>query len=487
MAIKFPRNPSNGDTVVINSITYIYVSAANKWKSVPVSASLDSADVINLIDSAYVSARSSAGGGGASVTTSVTPPLNPSDGDLWYDTTELALYTYYTDDSSNSHWTPTFQGIITTSSTSSGSSGVTTYDSAGLLPSSGNTTGDFGFTTNTKSLYIYDGADWDRVYNGPNQDVYWDSGYEPGSFLQLENDGTATVVTLKASDPEGFPVTYSYDLLPSNARMIDSISQDSGVFTITPSTNADSDAGEFKIRFKATDGLHILSKTVNGSLTFGPAASGNLTGWYDFSDTNSYSGTGTTVYDLSGNGNHLDLTGAGAYSYNSSNGYMTFPDFITYNIGDGFTLGTAFTSAKEIMIVAYFNSGDNYQPILYSRGTTYFIGSFLSGDTVNAPSSAPVHSGETAATYVNGVQATTRGLGFSSINLSTFNSVFSSGHDLSTGGTWTFKGYPSDVWNDQLIVKGWLCWDRVLTNTERQAAHNYWSEKRSVSMATWAG
>lgn len=370
-----------------------------------------------------------------------------------------------------------------------GGGGVTSYANSSSLPVSA-TAGDFGFASDTKSLYVYDGVEWDRVYNGENQDVYWDSGYEPGSFLQLENDGTSTIITLKASDPEGFPVTYSYDLLPANARMIDSISQDSGVFTITPSTNADSDGGEFKLRFKATDGLHVLSKTVNGILTFGPAAAGNLIGWYDFSDANSYPGTGSTLYDLSGNGNHQDLTGGGSYSYNSGSGYMTFPDYTTNAIGDGFALGTAFTTSKEIMLVAYFNSGDNYQPILYNAASTYYIGAFLSTDAVNPPDAAPAHAGETQVTYVNGVEATNRGLGFSSLNLSKFNSVFSSGSDLSTtsgASAWRFKGYPSASWNDQLIVKGWLCWDRVLTNTERQAAHNYWINKRSVDMPTWAG
>lgn len=43
----------------------------------------------------------SSGGGGASVSTSDTAPSSPSDGDLWFDTTELTPYIYYADGSSN--------------------------------------------------------------------------------------------------------------------------------------------------------------------------------------------------------------------------------------------------------------------------------------------------------------------------------------------------------------------------------------------------
>ncbi len=42
-------------------------------------------------------------GGGASVTTSDTAPVSPSDGDLWYDSVSGRLYVYY-DDGSSSQW-----------------------------------------------------------------------------------------------------------------------------------------------------------------------------------------------------------------------------------------------------------------------------------------------------------------------------------------------------------------------------------------------
>ena len=64
---------------------------------------LDSGQIINLIDSAYVQARQSAIGGGAGVTTSTTPPVSPNDGELWFDENDGTLSVYYNDGTS-SQW-----------------------------------------------------------------------------------------------------------------------------------------------------------------------------------------------------------------------------------------------------------------------------------------------------------------------------------------------------------------------------------------------
>jgi hypothetical protein len=50
------------------------------------------------------------GGGGASVTASDTAPASPSAGDLWFHTTQLKLYVYYSDGSSN-QWVQTNSGV----------------------------------------------------------------------------------------------------------------------------------------------------------------------------------------------------------------------------------------------------------------------------------------------------------------------------------------------------------------------------------------
>lgn len=51
------------------------------------------------------------GGGGASVTTSDTPPESPTDGDLWWDTTDGTLKIYY-DDGNTVQWVDAFSTAV---------------------------------------------------------------------------------------------------------------------------------------------------------------------------------------------------------------------------------------------------------------------------------------------------------------------------------------------------------------------------------------
>lgn len=171
MAVNFPDNPSNGQTVTFGSTTYTYNSTKGIWSSsgTSTSASVDNylevanstvfvtkADAVAsnnaikvLIDDrlqvanaitltsfdvltstpsgngslVYNSSNGSftftpanatqgggGGGGGASVTASDTAPSSPSAGDLWFHTTQLKLYVYYSDGSSN-QWIQTNSGV----------------------------------------------------------------------------------------------------------------------------------------------------------------------------------------------------------------------------------------------------------------------------------------------------------------------------------------------------------------------------------------
>ena len=133
---------------------------------------------------------------------------------------------------------------------------VTTYSGANALPSSNNTVGDFAFTTDTKSLYIWNGSAWDRVYNGPNQTVSWTT--QALTSYTLATDGSDTTVTTLASDPEGFDITYGYVTSPSTQAQATIVNNNDGTFTLTPSTDS-ADNGTFTFRATATDGVHIIS------------------------------------------------------------------------------------------------------------------------------------------------------------------------------------------------------------------------------------
>lgn len=196
-------------------------------------------------------------------------PDSPSDGQ-----TTTILGVTYTYDSDLVTWTANSPGSSSSGLDSAAAislinenagSGVTSYDSAGLLPSSSNTAGDLAFVKDKKAMYVWDSSEWDRLYNGPETSLAWTT--EALSSYSLNSTGVSTTITTVASDPEGFPITYSYDVTPANQTQATIVDSGNGNYVLTPSTN-DSDAGSFTFRSKATDGLYSISKSSTVGLTF---------------------------------------------------------------------------------------------------------------------------------------------------------------------------------------------------------------------------
>jgi len=164
--------------------------------------------------------------------------------------------------------------------------GVTVYDNTGDLPSSGNTDGDLAWVKDVtgsgalKAFYIWDGSAWKRVPTGTDQGPLITTE-PPTSQLNLQ---TTSTVTMVASDPEGFPVTYSIDYnttnnaLPSQLSAATSINQSTGVFTFTPATSA-SNNGTFKARLNASDGARSTSRFVDFILDYKQSQKSVTTGW----------------------------------------------------------------------------------------------------------------------------------------------------------------------------------------------------------------
>ena len=146
-----------------------------------------------------------------------------------------------------------------------GGGGVIAYANLAAFPSSGNTAGDYGFATNTKALYVWDGAEWDRISSGGDETPTLTT--TPASSLNLETDGSTSQLVIAASDPDGFPITYSYDTNPSSPNQITNVAESNGTFTLTPSTN-NAHAGNFTLRLKASDGVSTISHPVAVLLSF---------------------------------------------------------------------------------------------------------------------------------------------------------------------------------------------------------------------------
>lgn len=164
----------------------------------------------------------------------------------------------------------------TGSSSSDIGSSTVIYANLAAFPDSGNTAGDMAFATDTKAVYVWDGTEWDRVYTGSQTTPSFTT--DPPSNLLLNTDGSNNVVTVAATDPQGFPISYEFDGVSGDSSytesslppQITSLTKSNGVFTFTPSTSQ-SNSGTFTGRFKASDGLQTTAKSTLFQLSFGLA------------------------------------------------------------------------------------------------------------------------------------------------------------------------------------------------------------------------
>ena len=217
MAVNFPNNPSDQDTFVSSGRTFRFNGTSSVWEVVP---GTTSTDVSNLTD-----------------TTNIIPA----------DVSDL------TDTG----------GLL-----GSGGGGATVYaDMAALIAATGMSNGDFGLVTANNNIYVYNGSGWYKIATVQNDSPSAITGVN--GVYNLATDGTPTVITAVSTDPEGFPLTWSY--ATSGLGSIATISQADNVFTITPSTNSAND-GTFTLTISATDGVNgAVSANTSLTLTFTPS------------------------------------------------------------------------------------------------------------------------------------------------------------------------------------------------------------------------
>jgi len=229
MAVNFPDNPTNGDTTVVNGVTYTYNATNNLWKA-------------------------------------------------------------------------------GSSSSSGGSGGTTTYATAAELPQTA-TNGDLALVEETDKLYIWNDTAWYNIALINTAPSITQGG--AGSYT-LATDGTPTVITLTATDPESVPVTWSYAVtsgsLTNGGGVTATVTQADNVFTITPTTT-EAYAGTFTLTFSVTDGANIVNDVNSFSLVFVTLVQ-NSKYTSALITTDGTTGNNTTFTDSSSNA--LTITTAGA-------------------------------------------------------------------------------------------------------------------------------------------------------------------------------
>jgi len=200
---------------------------------------------------------------------------------------------------------------------------TTVTDMTALIALTGMSNGDQALVQATNKLYIYSGTGWYLIATIQNDAPSAITGVS-GTY-ELAIDGTATTITAVSTDPEGFPLTWSYSA--SGLNSIATVSQTENVFTITPSTT-EADAGTFSLTINATDGVNgAVSTSTNLSLNFMVIVTNSkyttlLATAVDTSDNNN-------ITDASTNNHSITVTGdvhAGTFSPYRSGGYSTYFD-----------------------------------------------------------------------------------------------------------------------------------------------------------------
>ena len=168
---------------------------------------------------------------------------------------------------SNNAITATTDSVVFLTAAAADIGSVVHANVTSLLAQTGMVVGDTAFIEATKNLMMYTANGWWLVGTLTNATPSAISG--ANATYGLSTSGTATVVTLSATDPEGLLLSYSSAVTSGSLGSTATVSQNNNVFTITPSTSS-SNAGSFSLTFSASDG-NTASSTVSAfTLSFTP-------------------------------------------------------------------------------------------------------------------------------------------------------------------------------------------------------------------------
>jgi len=157
---------------------------------------------------------------------------------------------------------------LTAAAMATGATGMQTFaNMAALIAHTGMVNGDLALVNDLNKIFAYTGTGWFLIATMTNASPTDITGVN--ATYDLATDGTATTITAVSTDPEGFPLTWSYAVTTGSLGSTATVSQADNVFTITPSTT-EADAGTFSITFSVTDGATGAVNVVSAfTLAFG--------------------------------------------------------------------------------------------------------------------------------------------------------------------------------------------------------------------------
>ncbi len=132
-----------------------------------------------------------------------------------------------------------------------------------LLAISSPSAGAIVYVSESAKVYMYTGSEWFAIATLSNSPPTAVTGVD--ATYELSDLGTVTTITAASSDPELFPLTWSY--AATGLGNIATIAQTDNVFVVTPSAST---AGTFSLVITATDSGNLTSQaSASFSLSFG--------------------------------------------------------------------------------------------------------------------------------------------------------------------------------------------------------------------------
>ena len=263
MAINFPDSPSNGDTFTASGKSFVYNSTTTSWSAVTSGSAINlssiTSDILPDADSSrslgsptkkwkdlHLSGNTIFLGDSGSISAStggeiILPSIKIGTGD---NAVKLEA------DATGKLKTKSIVSGVTQAAEEPGNATIVS-DMSGLVAITGMTAGQTALVTSLNRVFMYTGTGWFKIADMTNATPTDITGVN--ATYNLAKDGTATTITAVSSDPEGFPLTWSYAVTTGSLGSTATVSQADNVFTITPSTT-EAHAGTFSITFSVTDG-----------------------------------------------------------------------------------------------------------------------------------------------------------------------------------------------------------------------------------------
>ncbi len=274
--------------------------------------------------------------------TTAERPNSATAGDQYYDTTLNALYNY-----TSAGWvkvsqdpapaiisiSPTVAPVAGTSITINGSG----FKSGALVKFIGNNGTEYSatsvtvtslalMTAITPQLSVANEPYSVKVTNVDNQygiaNAVLDAGGTPswvtasGNIKTLKENTALSATSVSATDPDGTAIIYSSSNLPAWASL------NSSTGAITGTTPSVTSSTTYSFDITASDGTNTSSRAFNIVVQPNVVLT-NLVTHLDASNLSSYSGSGSTWYDISGNGNNATLYNGVSYSTSGSGGHLS--------------------------------------------------------------------------------------------------------------------------------------------------------------------